>query len=957
MKKIISIVLTIAMLASGVIFTGAAATETEAQAEATWYNELLVADFSGTSLPAGWNVSGDSAIVAIENGTLAFTSTADKNADVYYNLPDTITSGIVTVQYKVKADAVNKLSVSLQDSDWETAGGTQTNLPSFLADGNIAREKVGGTIFSSDSGTENTWVTVAVRVDLNRKEATQTMINESGKLLYVDTFGWGRWLAKRNEADAESTLSKVKSIGFEIYAGDGTGATKNYVDDVKLVYIPNRTDELMFDYDFENAESIADVYSYGTNFWEGANTDSYEIGNDAVQGKTMVHKASGMYLYNIPSRDGKSGNSGVSQIDFKIKPTALDSAQVIQLGGELNRAAMNTDNLVLQGGNGSFKIGNKIDAGLYSVPFEANQWYDVSVIVNAPMKNYTVAIAKDGKELIRRGGMPLTLSTHNPGYLLFRRWGGSAYEIDDISAKEITEYRVFSDSFDSYETVSGGANAITDMAKSGWQNHDVNSNPGGELVTENGNKAWSYNGKNGDLGFKFPSVVAQSGKVRVNLSMKFAADTIAMAELMDSSTTYGSMLAQVCYNRMATYHSGSDTEEQVLIRGYDPNKWYDYNIIVDYDTKTYTVGVSADGKEITRRKMALMDFGEATAQNNLHKIGFRHWGGGAVYVDDISIDVISQLSDTDKVITNEDFTDVTADNDNLRGWSSYYSESHPLEYGVTDEAHGNSAILPEDEAKGAGIKKYVFAKDGAVKLSYDLKTNGAKVMANAVTVGGKETGLGFFDSNGDIYHTQLGAAEGYRLCTIDPNEWIKVETIIDIEKMLYTYIIKDEEGNIVHKEIVYGFKNMTNVTADVDATVQYLGFRNWTADKPVYVDNFKLEYYNDTESPSMIYNVMTGGRRVTLADYENGADATLWFFNNNAENANKEYSIFAAYYDESGALANLQKVADGEVAAEIEEVSYPYSVPSKQNIGKVKFFAWYSDGTIVPAGKAYTIDK
>lgn len=845
LKRTLGLLLALTILSTCIVFTGISGA---AALDVSGWEVLLEADFSGSDLPEGWQSSGDTDIVSISEQSLAFQSTAEKSADVYYNLNDAVDSGIVTVSYKVKPDDINKLAISLEDSDWESAGGTQTNLSTFAYGGagqkKIAREKAGGTIYNNIAITENTWITAVIQINLNKGSATQMYKNDQGRVIYADTWTWGRWVPKRTAECAKDTLTAVKSIGIEAYSGSGTGDSANYVDDVKILWQPNRTGDVLFDYNFDDMDGIETLPAYGFDFWEAGNYGGV-VASDRNQSMRIADPSTNT-VRRLWNKAGTEAMDGIYEINFSIKLQEQNSTAIIQLGYLSDPSKDGAKNVIIRTQGGYFYLREEIDGSdTIGCPYEVNEWYDVSCIVNTKLNNYSVTISKDGTALLRRSALRISQTTERPGMIRFRCWdkaGSPGYLIDDFSATDVTENHsqvLLSEDFERYTTVTGGA-VYTDLAKSGWSGAT-------EIIEEGTNK---YLKLNGDLNFHFNSDAAKSGKVRVKASMKFDEGAIVLGgELLGEGQPESLLGFQACYERIVTNVSGTGDEDKKLVGTLNAGQWYDFCYIVDYETQTYNVGVSTNGTAIAQiRDIPAHIMGSQTAfLTGLKTLRFRTWAAktGTGYLDNVSIEVIQAEEDSDRTIVYDDFSNLTDDNYVGYEWRGNDGTNRPS-YEVSDESHGKSLVL--STIKGStvsGLYKKLRLTKGQYKVSMAVKPMGANMIASINTIAGKEGGF-FFISGNKLYHSALGAIETYYLCDIDASAWTKIEGIINIGKKKITYTIRDENDVIIKKATFDYFRQLSDPSLKIDATIKEIGLRNWSATTEVYVDDFKVAYYPDT---------------------------------------------------------------------------------------------------------------
>ncbi len=518
---------------------------------------------------------------------------------------------------------------------------------------------------------------------------------------------------------------------------------------------------------------------------------------------------------------------------------------------------------------------------------------------------------------------------------------------DDLLAQPFTENF---DNFDDGSIINCGSNYTNETGK--WMtDKPANMSPqavdapgDGDDAGFAGGKAMQFyrgDSKNDNVNMQYlfygPDEARTSGKIRVTASVRLCADSLFQLCWVG----YDGSNAQIYANLLKAGRSYSHKKHQSLgtesvdggafplLEMYAPDTWYDMSAVIDLDNSVYHVSLSKDGQVIAQlRDRMPRAGGTGAALTNFAGIRFTHFNRSAEntsqvipegedYIDNLTVENISQETDEDRVVSQDDFnnlaeasysatTEGASDKTTLysnTGWKAYnptygtYSVADdPIEN--ADGNGGDKVLVLNGKNSGAGRIVYSTAPGSGVKLTTSSNVTTADNSAKSegaynfsfkiympeggravIQTRGNETAentwpLLAYVTDGGVYHTNTSAGTARRIgADIDATKgWVTMDITLDFDSNAISYTLSDTMGHTASAE-VDGIPNVSN-GSHIDVSqhwYKYFQVRDWAfegSDRecPLYLDDFMV-----TTVPQ---RPRINDTRVTLTDVE-GTEAAL----------------------------------------------------------------------------------
>lgn len=279
--------------------------------------------------------------------------------------------------------------------------------------------------------------------------------------------------------------------------------------------------------------------------------------------------------------------------------------------------------------------------------YTPDKWYDFVVIADLDSDTYDVQVSADGEILnqifdIELVGFDKATTIDGIKYVGWRNWsttGVNSY-IDNLVIEETEEELpkvirtdILDDDFNDYASVD-------DMTAVGYGKHVYGPNPI-TLETVDGDQAVKFSVFEDSLQYSFSPAVDASGKVKINYSGRYASGALIMGvEIKDSTGADGVIGLQVHGGTVTTYDQGTTAAKDTLLSSYTPDEWYDFEIILDFETLTYSLTASQDGKEVGRLENNSLYTMNGAKLKDIKHIAWRNWSGssGPSYLDDLKVE-------------------------------------------------------------------------------------------------------------------------------------------------------------------------------------------------------------------------------------------------------------------------------------------------------------------------------
>ncbi len=502
--------------------------------------------------------------------------------------------------------------------------------------------------------------------------------------------------------------------------------------------------------------------------------------------------------------------------------------------------------------------------------YEADKWYDFEVIVNLDANTYDVTASKDGSVIKTISGLEFTQDIK---YLAWRTWGGSAY-IDDLKVEVIEEADKIvpgliplNDDFESY-TKFAGTKDSGDMSVVGYGKHVYGSNYAA-LETIDGDQALKIASGSDTVQYTLNEALTE-GLVKIKYSGRFGSETSVLYGLEikgSSAATADGVLAVQAHSgtTICTRHGGAGAANEVLVSNYTPNAWYDFEIIVNLDTKKYEVTVSKDGSVI--KTLSDHDFcaPNNTAVNDIKYLAWRSWGNTA-YIDDLQVEVVEE---TDKIVPgliplNDDFESYTkfagtTDSGDM-SVVGYGKHVYGSKYAALETIDGDQALKI---ASGCDTVQYTLNEaltEGLVRISYSGRFDSSSNIFGLEIKGDlyKDGILAVQTIHGRVVTKvqDTNDADKKLVDAYEADRWYDFEVIVNLDANTYN-ITASKDGNVV--------KTISGLEFNQD--IKYLAWRAWGGSS--YIDDLKVEVVEEADKivPGIIplndgfetYTTVSGG--------------------------------------------------------------------------------------------------
>lgn len=411
-----------------------------------------------------WSKGIGTSAVENDNGNKYISIPCD-GSSIQYKIADTpVTSGLLRFKFAIKTTATTGVFAEVHDSDTSDTGGP---VAMHIHGGNLYT-KAGywdnsGTKINMGSIATNEWFDAELTYNLDNNTYSIQLSRDG------EVFNCLRDLQINKYNSAEAHTSGIKVIRFRDW---GSGDASTHIDNFEFEYLTSEAEQdyIITESKFDNCETISDVT---TSPWAVTYKGIGETALvDSKDGKAVsfgVSDGNCGIQYNIPN----GFKSGEMAVNFSIKPNNAKGGALITFP---SGTGQHTGLVGLHLYNGSFityttgyNAGNK-NLGKIA----ANEWYDVSFILDMEQKLYSIQIKHDGEVLGGMTGFDLIEYCaigdlmEYIGCIRFVDWGkgigGAGYEMDNFSISYVNpdtkkKFVITESDFDA-------SNSITSMK--GW---------------------------------------------------------------------------------------------------------------------------------------------------------------------------------------------------------------------------------------------------------------------------------------------------------------------------------------------------------------------------------------------------------------------------------------------------------------------------------------------------------
>ncbi len=761
------------------------------------------------------------------NAVAIVDNSVENGTSIWYDFDKLVTEGQLRITYKIKPSGSGQIGTHVIDSSRTGRSNTDYilhNTTLFYPDAKIwqINKAAWSSAFGNYSG--NTWYNVELLYDLTGENIVekQTITDMSGNKVgeYEVSPIYHPW----NGDCKNGALESLGSFQFTLVNVNASGTGTSLIDDVLILHKSNAGGGALVTEELEDASA-------------------YEMSVDV----TPV-----------------TGSNDV--VEFEYADGVQDTI-----------AKFADDGYIYVSRNG------KTDEMYKAVAYETGKTYSLKAIANKDRGYYSVSVSADGEEIFYRNGIPMTSKYTGFETVSIYHSYEAASTAENAAVAVYTgeiDTVLMSEDFEQYTTVSGGT-AGTDMFSNRWGTEfgadtwGTANLPVLDTTTFAGNKVLSF-GNSSSAYYHFDDIaIADAGKIRLKTSMNFVDNgdyKNAYIELAHSNSWKA--LAAI----VATYVDGDPTATAIstmlndktytLVPKVEYGKWYDFNVILDYDKGLYNVQVSCEGKVVSQLRdlpMTLYFNSDNGIAEDFEYIRYRVSKGG-LFMDNVSVEAIKAENDEDRVIIKNDFNGITDRNQAYKYyWSSYANKE--LIYETLDDAHGTSVNL-------TGRDKYLYAPiraldSGKYKIKYSYYATGSPINVAFDTTDAMDISLVYVYSDGSMYHTYRGADAQVLMCEPGLNKWITVEHIIDLNARTNSYIVTDESGKVLAEDTVASFISRADYSVTSSGTISKLWLGSW-GDGTCYFDDVEVSYYVEKPSLSAKDITMTDARGAKIEKIADG---------------------------------------------------------------------------------------
>lgn len=663
-RKMLSMLLAITVLLTNLVLVG---TVSAATVDYEVKETLLNDNFNSYTKFAGTTDSGDMSVAGygkhVYGSNYAALETIDEDQalkiasgcdTVQYTLNEALTEGLVRIKYSGRFGSETSVLYGLEIKGSSAA----------TTDGVLAVQAHSGTTICTRHGgagadnevlvsnyTPNAWYDFEIIVNLDTKKYEVT-VSKDGSV--IKTLSDHDFCAPNNTA--------VNDIKYLAWRSWGNTA---YIDDLQVEVLkdPNAVEPgvLPLNDGFETYTTVSGgtgktdmvTVGYGRHLYSDLYGALETVDGNKVMSLSAPNKKVDSIRYNIV--DKYAPTSGKVKVAFSARydeganvrgPEISDITTDEVLGVQVHSGRITTK-----------EGGSDLDKYTLLSSYTPDKWYDFVLILDLDKDTYDVQISADNKVLNQLFDIPLvcatnrTLGISSVKYVGWRNWSAADVggDIDNLVIEQtedeiikVVETDILDDNFNSYATVSGGSGS-TDMVSSGYGKH-IYSDLYGTLETIDGDQAVRLShpeGKVDSLQYALSPAADASGKIKITYSGRFDAGAkILGAEIKDSSNADGVLGIQVHDGMITTHDQDAGAPQYTLLSSYTAGEWYDFEIILDFESQTYSVAASKDGEEVGILENLSLSTMKGAALSDVKYVAWRNWSANGVggYIDDLKIE-------------------------------------------------------------------------------------------------------------------------------------------------------------------------------------------------------------------------------------------------------------------------------------------------------------------------------
>ena len=499
--------------------------------------------------------------------------------------------GDKTGSYDVKAITDALATYDRLWEEWEDLFETAPGCPSLFIKENKSLSLVG---YGGNTGTDG--FMDDYRESLTMAGATQVPVNGTASLPIDYSYGFSPdyFTFESSDPDVAYVDENGEVVGVTvgkclITVTTASGLTASTIVEVLEGDLPGTEYETKEEYTFDDAESVK-VFAPAAAWNDGA--ADMTGGGNGRQDHILTLDASytGMLRFSLDMKTSAVENDHFALRDSKDKTIMqLDFRPGTPVFG-LNYGGAGTP----QVGDGEYKL---------------DTYYHVEVVLDMEAQQFDVTITEDGTgRTFEAKAQPFREDTSDLSDIRFGARGSGTMTVDNVKVEQLVNAPsvLFSDDF-STDT----SDKWTGIGTATW-------NQDGTLTVTDANP---------ELRLALPQ--NYTGELTVTWKMKVdKTNARAFLRLTDNKGTH---LTQVEFRggEQGNHNIIVDNSQLVDITSspYEADVWYDVEVVLDTDTKTYTVTIGDDSQTFTKFKAG------ATGLGQIH-LGTR---GAAITVDDIVI--------------------------------------------------------------------------------------------------------------------------------------------------------------------------------------------------------------------------------------------------------------------------------------------------------------------------------
>ncbi len=212
-----------------------------------------------------------------------------------------------------------------------------------------------------------------------------------------------------------------------------------------------------------------------------------------------------------------------------------------------------------------------------------------------------------------------------------------------------------------------------------------------------------------------------------------------------------------------------------------------------------------------------------------------------------------------------------------------------------EDTHGASLRIGHTDStyRGVEIDLEKDLKGGTYSFAFSVIPNGKQTYIGAGPASSKGTPsngiiLAAIDSAGRVCHTKRGAKEteisNYRICAVNPDQWVDFETVVNLDKMEISYTIK-QNGKIIVDKASYPLTvyadgttpissdfgiGKVNITQYHNSGEDYIYFDEFIARELVYAAGFENVSTDNIGAYGVVDNSTLKSARIADSDAGHG---------------------------------------------------------------------------------------